>query len=123
MNSMTECEAIVNLKNLFSNYELTLPNTDSLETLQFTIKALEEVREYRKLEEQGLLIRLPCKVGDTVYEASHFWNSVIERNVAFVVICKNSIYVKNGCGDSFEFGEEVFLTKEEAEAALERMKG
>lgn len=27
----------------------------------------EQMAEYKKLEEQGLLLRLPCKVGDTVY--------------------------------------------------------
>lgn len=28
---------------------------------------LEELKSYRDLEEQDLLVRLPCKVGDTVY--------------------------------------------------------
>lgn len=28
---------------------------------------LEELKEYRDLEEQGLLLKLPCKAGDTVY--------------------------------------------------------
>ncbi len=27
----------------------------------------EELKEYKDLEEQGILIELPCKVGDTVY--------------------------------------------------------
>ena len=82
-----------------------------------------EFMHYYTLQKEGRLVELPCKVGDTVYEANHFWNRVIERNVAFVLICKSSIYVKNGCGDSFEFGKECFLTREEAEAALERMSG
>ena len=30
-------------------------------------KAFEKLAEYEDLEEQGLLLRLPCKVGDTVY--------------------------------------------------------
>lgn len=29
-------------------------------------KAIEKLAEYEDLEEQGLLVRLPCKVGDTV---------------------------------------------------------
>ena len=29
---------------------------------------LEELKEYRDLEEQGLLLKLPCKVGDTYWE-------------------------------------------------------
>lgn len=30
-------------------------------------KWLEELKQYRDLEEQGLLLRLPCRVEDTVY--------------------------------------------------------
>ena len=81
-----------------------------------------EFMHYYNLQKEGRLVELPCKVGDTVYEANHFWNLVLERNVASVDIYRDSICVKNGCGDSFEFGKEVFLTKEEAEAALERMR-
>lgn len=29
---------------------------------------LEKLAKYEDMEEQGLLIKLPCKVGDTVYE-------------------------------------------------------
>ena len=38
-------------------------------------KALEEIAERlanrEQAEEQGLLLRLPCKVGDTIYEVSY----------------------------------------------------
>ena len=37
--------------------------TDSKEYKEY----FEKLAEYEELEEQGLLIRLPCKVGDTVY--------------------------------------------------------
>ena len=30
-------------------------------------QAIQKLAEYEDLEEQGLLLRLPCKVGDTVY--------------------------------------------------------
>ena len=29
--------------------------------------AIQKLAEYEDLEEQGLLLKLPCKVGDTVY--------------------------------------------------------
>lgn len=35
---------------------------------------LEELKEYRKAEEQGLLKMLPCRVGDTVYVATRTLN-------------------------------------------------
>lgn len=85
-------------------------------------KLYNKLKEYEDAEEQGLLLRLPCKVGDTLYEASRQWETVITRTVAAIVICNNSIWIRNGCGDSFEYGVEVFLTKAEAEAALERIK-
>lgn len=32
------------------------------------VKWLEELKSYKDLEEQGLLVRLPCKVGDMVWD-------------------------------------------------------
>lgn len=46
---MTENEAIKGLKNLFSEHELDLPCTDSLEVLHMAIQALEEVQQYRAI--------------------------------------------------------------------------
>ena len=86
-------------------------------------KIYNKLREYEDAEEQGLLLRLPCKVGDTLYEASRQWKTVITRTVAAIVICNNNIWIRNGCGDTFEYGAEVFLTREEAEAALAGMEG
>lgn len=86
------------------------------------MKVFDELISYRDAEEQGLLLRLPCKVGDTVYEASKFWNTVLDRHVSCVGVYRdNRIFIRNGCGDSFEFGKEVFLTREEAEQALKQM--
>lgn len=33
-------------------------------------KAIKKLADYEDLEEQGLLVRLPCKVGDTVYRVN-----------------------------------------------------
>lgn len=46
---MTEQEAISGLKRLFSEHELDLPCTESLEVLHTAIKALEEVQQYRSI--------------------------------------------------------------------------
>ena len=87
-------------------------------------KLTRKLADYEDLEEQGLLAKLPCKIGDVVYESSKFWNRVLERKVACIVLSSdNHIYVRNGCGDSFEFGVDVFLTKEEAEQVLSKIKG
>ena len=36
-------------------------------TVELLHDVLEKLAEYKNLEEQGLLLRLPCKVGSTVY--------------------------------------------------------
>ena len=68
----------------------------------------EKLGRYEDLEEQGLLLRLPCKVGDTVY--------CIMTGLSY----KNPSIFKMKFGYELikHFGKRVFLTKEEAEAAL-----
>ena len=50
---------------------MNILNKDDLETYHTVRKQYEEntirLAEYEDLEEQGLLLRFPCKVGDTVY--------------------------------------------------------
>ena len=81
----------------------------------------EKLREYEDLEEQGLLLRLPCKVGDTVYFA--LLGRIIEKQVFSIVSFSNSKRIY--CGGTSEYfrpediGKTFFLTREEAEAALE----
>lgn len=36
----------------------------------FADKILTKLAVYEDLEEQGLLVRLPCKIGDTVYRVN-----------------------------------------------------
>ena len=82
--------------------------------------------DYEDAEEQGLLLRLPCKVGDTLWWTNAFGdlcaskvNSIfIEQGIDGIVI-ETLICNINGK----EIGKTVFLTKEEAEQALARMEG
>ena len=90
---------------------------------------LEELQHYKDLEEQGRLIELPCKIGDTVYSFS--FNIVYPFTVNGFEINKYGVEFKGSyCGEekSLEYwsihfpvskiGKSVFLTREEAEAAL-----
>ena len=94
---------------------------------------LEELQHYKDLEEQGRLIELPCKIGDTVYyinthnRLSLFKNTVYEAKVARFVTTRYGtsivIQIRNeyGCTELYSednYNKTVFLTKEEAEAAL-----
>ena len=98
---------------------------DKLESVEmaYVEKVQKKLASYEDAEEQGLLLRLPCKVGDEVWEANGFWKMVLKRTVAVIALSSgNHIYIRNGCGDSFEFGVDVFLTKAEAEKALKEME-
>ena len=91
-------------------------------------RANEVLKSYKDAEEQGLILRLPCKVGDTVYRLipttyRHIESLMIRE---FVLTDKGFCFrtektnINYSCAD---FGKTVFLTKEEAEQALAEMKG
>lgn len=84
-------------------------------------EAMDEFNRYMELEKQGLLKRMPVRIGDRVYVFSKEWNRAYPITVASIVICKNCLFIRNGYGESFYFGTEAFLTFSEAEAALKEM--
>lgn len=102
-------------------------------------EAWSKLAEYEDLEEQGLLLRLPCKVGDTLYIIEpRFYNYEKHEGVQ-KGICKgyelNDRYgwiVKAELEDGekhtlyfynfSKFGKTVFLTREEAEQKLKEME-
>ena len=102
------------------------------------IELLEEIKEYKELEEQGLLLKLPCKVEDIIYEVD---KAILSDDVIEPIKCKVNyilfkteihIYVEviegHGVGSTYcfaveDFGKTVFLTKEEAEQELKRLEG
>ena len=73
--------------------------------------ACEKLAVYEDAEEQGLLIRLPCKVGDDV------WTIMCGMTGKHPALFRQEFTLSMFS----HFGTAVFLTKEEAEAALERM--
>lgn len=102
-------------------------------------KALEKLADYEDLEEQGLLARLPCKVGDMVwdndfghpesYEIKAFsygyCDSYVEPDIGIedeiIFYYENSDGSITGAFPMSEIGKTVFLTREEAEKKLEEM--
>ena len=86
-------------------------------------KLLTKLGEYEDLEEQGLLLRLPCKVGDTIYYIED--NKVNKFVVYSFDIRQLQQFVCNYDGIRLNFknfGKTVFLTKEEAEQKLKEME-
>lgn len=105
--------------------------------LKDVAELLEELKSYKDLEEQGLLVRLPCKVEDIVWDIDAGYPEPC-KITAFSYGCHD--LVKFGCDDKITFyytscrrqlagifllseiGKTVFLTGEEAEKKLEEMK-
>ena len=102
-------------------------------------KVWEKLRDYEDLEEQGLLLKLPCKVGTVAYLIDHNFVRMERKPIKciideFTVDRYNDCYaVLNGAEKFYmmrrfrainikQFGETIFLTKEEAEKALERLE-
>ena len=85
--------------------------------------------EYEDMEEQGLLVRLPCKVGDTVYDISEFVEGIpcpemYEFHTDYIGIRKSDdgkTVISLDFMDYYmdDFGRIVFTSREEAEKALE----
>ena len=130
MQKMSEKEAIERIKQTpLMRYESEYAKTSELgQSLRMAISALEEIQQYRQLKEQGKILILPCPIGTTVYDIK-WWDEkeesvVVGGNRYFRRIRKHKISKSSfSYFDIDSFGETVFLTKEEAEAALEKMKG
>ena len=71
----------------------------------------EKLAAYEDAEEQGLLIRLPCKVGDDV------WTIMCGMTGKHPALFRQEFTLSMFS----HFGTAVFLTKEEAEVALAEM--
>ena len=85
---------------------------------------INRLRKLAEADRDGRVVVLPCKVGDTVYFA--LLGRIIEKQVFSIVSFSNSTRIY--CGGTSEYfrpediGKTFFLTREEAEKALEAMK-
>lgn len=103
-------------------------------------KAIKKLADYEDLEEQGLLVRLPCKVGDMLWYNILGYTESYEIKAFSYGYCDGYIEAGEEIGDEIIFycenhtgsiigsfpmsgiGKIVFLTREEAEKKLEEMK-
>ena len=82
------------------------------------VEAADRLAYYEDMEEQGRLVVLPCKVGDTVYFIAHqfqmfpkyYWERVI---VEYTITSYADYFTQTET-----LGKTVFLTREDAERAL-----
>lgn len=88
--------------------------------------ATEKLADYEDAEEQGLLLKLPCKVGD---KAWYVRNSVIDEVEVDSFVLNTNLFVKVSLYVGYERYRKtltpyktLFFSLEEAEQALENMK-
>lgn len=121
--------------------EIAEINKSYLTGLELANIAIEmhKLKKYKDLEKKGKLLKLPCAVGDMVYCIYNRYTKCSARNEEFeessCLGCesecdsKKEYYVQEQKAYSLDwivtqivnkhFGKLVFLTREEAEAALE----
>lgn len=107
---------------------------------EYLYPAIEKLATYEDLEEQGLLVRLPCKVGDMLWYNILGYTESYEIKAFSYGYCDGYIEAGEEIGDEIIFycenhtgsiigsfpmsgiGKIVFLTREEAEKKLEAIK-
>lgn len=111
---------------------------DDLECNDMVKKAMKDVlkklAEYEDLEQQGKLLKLPCAVLDEFY---CIWRNKGQNPIQKMQVKKIEIHERKGIVIQMEFvgnrgclfrfyeddfGKTVFLTREEAEAALKELE-
>ena len=101
---------------------------DTVQMLQIAI-ALDRLEKYQEAEKDGRLAVLPCKVGDTLYEVTGR-KTISEYRVKAIRVELFCVFIEWEIEKGFvwqslagitqnEIGKTVFLTREEAEKALE----
>ena len=74
---------------------------------------LRKLKDYEDLEKQGRLIKLPCKIGDDIY----YILGIPNETPCTIDKCVFEL------SDINDIGKTLFLTKSEAEAKLEELRG
>lgn len=119
------------MERLTERYDITPDGESDVWVKQHDyISAARKLCDYEDLEEQGLLVRLPCKVGDIMFRINKgAKNPIIELTVTQINITRRSYnleVIDRDCGELMCFkndiGKIIFLTREEAEKKLEEMK-
>lgn len=89
---------------------------DVEDEIMHTGNAIRKLAGYEDLEEQGLLLKLPCKKGELVYK--HFRQRDNFDDIPHTIVTT----VRFDYSMIDEIGKTVFLTQSEAEEALKEMQ-
>jgi len=87
----------------------------------------DHLRELVQAEKEGRLVMLPCKVGEPAHWVHN--DTITDCKISRIQINRNGLYiclrskVSHGAFRIESIGRNIFLTREEAEAALDAQKG
>ena len=133
------------MERLTERYDITPNGESDVWVKQHDyISAARKLCDYEDLEEQGLFVGLPVKIGDDIYKIpskanydlnvlngykannrvyhQKVYSIVFSQRGWFVQCDKDSINAPNVICVDVEYGTTWFLTREEAEKKLEEMK-
>ena len=125
MERLTQINGNNEIYCIVDNKKIVIENIDMLRICQ-------RLKLYEDLDEQGLLLRLPCKIGSTLYQPiSNRINEYKAIGLCFDITRNEFMYevayqielewYKTTC-DFDCINKTVFLTKEEAEKKLKEME-
>ena len=109
------------------------PKTGKIYLYSGDSDVIGKLAEYEDLAEQGLLLRLPCKVGDCLWFLKDFEHEPTCGEIINIIINSAGLYagvVEYDEKDEFDewciplaqIGKTVFLNKEEAELYLDNQE-
>ena len=107
--SATGCECYETIKSSMAYYVGTLDGAK--------VKNPNRLRELAEADKDGIVVVLPCKVGDTVWRIKWTFEEYPDRSEPYI---EPDAFLLQ---DVFNIGKTVFLTREEAERALQEMEG
>ena len=116
-----------------------ISSADCAEKYEQVANWLKELKSYKDLEEQGLLVGLPVNKNKEIYIISSRWTICSECGSRFdeyscidceyecdsekeYYVCPTYLSSINVSTYANRFGKTIFLTREEAEKKLEEMK-
>lgn len=123
--SATGCECYETVKSSMAYYVGTLDGAKG--------KIPNRLRELVEADKDGRLVVLPCKVGDMLYEVTgrktisvykvkairvELFEIFVEWNLVDGIVWQSLSGIGSG-----EIGKTVFLSREEAERAMQKMEG
>lgn len=78
---------------------------------------INRLRKFAEADKDGLVVVLPCKAGTPVWRITWTFATYPDKSKQYV---RNDTFFLS---DLLAFGKTVFLTREEAEKALQKMEG